>query len=417
MTTEKKSDVLVIGGGPAGATSATLLARGNRHVVLLEKERFPRYCVGESMIPYCYFPLERLGLIPKLRDSHFTKKFSVQFVSTDGRVAQPFYFDEHFDHDAAMTWQVVRSEFDQILMDNARESGVEIVEGVRARNFLEESGRISGLKAIDEEGVESRFEAPLTIDASGRDALSLRRFGWRQRDTRLEKVAIWTYYRGALRDSGRDEGATTIAYLPEKGWFWYIPLPGDLVSVGIVADKSYLYDKTRDPDSIFKQEVEKNPWVEEHLAPGFRDGPYRRTGDYSYRSKHCAADGLVLTGDAFAFLDPVFSSGILLALLGGELAAEAAEKALADNDFSAGQFVPYGKKVCAAIEAMRRLVYAFYDKEFSFRQLLERHPDLKRDVTDGLMGNLFKDFTKLFEAIGEFARMPGNLSHGLPLLK
>jgi flavin-dependent dehydrogenase len=416
MTAAETYESIVIGAGPAGSTAAAILAENGRRVMVLEKEKFPRYRIGESMIPYCYFPLQRLGLIDKMRSLHFTKKYSVQFVSMAGKVSDPFYFFQHFDHDASTTWQVLRSEFDQILVDNAREKGAEVIEAIRVRDLLQENGAVVGVKAQDENGSVVEFHAPITIDASGRESLSILRNGWRVGDSYLEKVSIWTYYRGAMRDSGLDEGATTIAYLPEKGWFWYVPLPDDLVSVGIVADKDYIYKETRDPEIIFKREVLKNPWIERHLAAGSHDGPYRVTGDYSYRSKYCAANGLVLTGDAFAFLDPVFSSGVFLALLGGELAADAVEAALSAGDVSSQAFIEYGEKVCAGIEAMRKLVYAFYDKEFSFRRLFEKYPDLRSDVTDGLIGNLFKDFDPLFKAVAEFAQVPENLPHGRPYM-
>ena len=134
-----------------------------------------------------------------------------------------------------------------------------------------------------------------------------------------------------------DEGATTVAYVPEKGWFWYIPLAGDIVSVGIVAEKDYLYNGSHELPDIFHREVKKNAWVEQHLAAGQQFGPYRVTGEFSYRSRYCAADGLVLAGDAFAFLDPVFSSGVFLALRSGELAADAVDAALTAGDFSAAR--------------------------------------------------------------------------------
>ena len=149
------------------------------------------------------------------------------------------------------------------------------------------------------------------------------------RDPYLNKIAVWTYYKGAMRDPGVDEGATTVAYVPEKGWFWYIPLADDIVSVGVVAEKDYLYKDTHDLTEIFHREVRRTPGSRSIWRPASRFGPYRVTGEYSYRSRHCAADGLVLAGDAFGFLDPVFSSGVLLALRSGELAADAVDAALA----------------------------------------------------------------------------------------
>ncbi len=409
-------DAIVIGGGPAGSTAAAILAQKGRKVVLLEKEKFPRYHIGESLLPYGFFTLERLGVLDKIKKSHFVKKFSVQFVSEDGRSSQPFYFHTHLKHEAAQTWQVLRSELDQMLLDNAREKGAEVIEETTAREPIRENGAIKGVKAVDKSGAECEFRAPITIDASGRDAFFVTRNGWKIRDAYLNKIAVWTYYKGAQRDPGVDEGATTVAYVPEKGWFWYIPLAGDVVSVGVVAEKDYLMKTTRDLKEIFHQEVAKNVWVQQHLAVGEQFGPYRITGEYSYRSRYCAADGLVLAGDAFAFLDPVFSSGVMLALRSGELAADAADAALTDGDFSAERFTAYGAEFCKRIESMRRLVYAFYDHEFSFRGFLKKYPHLHGDVTDCLIGNWLKDFEPMYEAMAEFAgNIPAPLAHGKPL--
>ena len=252
----------------------------------------------------------------------------------------------------------------------------------------------------------------MTIDATGIDSFSVKQLGWRIPDPSLNKVAVWTYYKGALRDPGLDEGATTVAYLPEKGWFWYIPLPDDVVSVGIVAAPSYLYREGRDPERMFRREIEQNDWIRRHLEPGQNLGYYRAKSDYSYRSRYVARDGLVLTGDAFSFLDPVFSSGVFLALRGGELAADVVDAALRDHDVSAERFDVYGETLCQGIEAMRKLVYAFYDHEFSFRELLNKYPHFRGDLTDCLIGNLFIDFDPLFQAVSEFAAVPPPLAHG-----
>jgi flavin-dependent dehydrogenase len=173
----------------------------------------------------------------------------------------------------------------------------------------------------------------------------------------------------------------------------------------------------RDLESIFQREVQTSTWVSEHLAVGQQTGPYRVTGEYSYRSRYCACDGLILAGDAFAFLDPVFSSGVFLALHSGERAADAVDAALTAGDVSAARFKTYGDDLCRAVEAMRRLVYAFYDLEFSFRKFLTKYPDLRGDVTDTLIGNLLKDFEPLHAGMSEFARLPDPLPHGRPLME
>ena len=413
MGDDGQYDVIVIGGGPAGSTAAAVLADYGRRVLVFEKEKFPRYCVGESLMPYCYFPLSRLGVIDQLRTSHFPKKYSVQFVSTNGHVSQPFYFIKYFDHDASQTWQVWRNEFDMMLLDNARAKGAEVCEETRVHEIVHEGSCIVGVEAESKSGKRVLARAPITIDASGRNALAMSRKRWRSPDMRLKKIAIWTYYRGALRDAGMDEGATTIAYLPEKNWFWYIPLADDLVGVGIVAEREYLFAGGRDPAAIFEREIDKNPWIRDHLAsgervnaPGTGNGPFYTASEWSYRSMHCAADGLVLVGDAFGFLDPVFSSGVLLALKSGELAGDAVNRALDAGHVSANQFRDYGVQMSRGMEAMRKLVYAFYDHEFTFRELIEGKPELRGDLTDCLIGNLFRDFTDLFAAVGEFARLP-----------
>jgi len=411
-------DVVVVGGGPAGSTAATVLSQQGRRVLLLEKEKFPRYHVGESLLPFCYFPLARLGMIERMKASAFPRKYAVQFVTTDGRVSAPFYFHHHMQHEAAVTWQVLRSQFDQMLLDNAREKGVEVREETEVLSLLRDGGRVCGVAAAGTGSASGtpRFEvhAPITIDASGRGAFTIKANDWRNWDPQLNKVAVWTYFRGALRDPGIDAGSTTVALLPDRGWFWYIPLADDVISVGVVAERDYLFDEGNDLAQIHCREVNKNPWVRDHLAQGRQFGEYRVTKEFSYRSTYCAEDGLVLVGDAFAFLDPVFSSGVYLALRSGELAADAVHNALSDNDLSARRFAAYSDRMRWEIESMRKLVYVFYDKGFSFGRLIRANPEIRGDLTDCLIGNLNKDFDRLFAAVERQGAVPAPLPHGGP---
>lgn len=414
----RNCDALVIGGGPAGSSAAAVLAGGGHDVVVIEREEFPRYHIGESLLPYCYFPLEKIGMIEKMKASAFVKKYSVQFVSTEGRLSVPFYFYQQMDHEASMTWQVQRADFDRMLLDNARERGAEVRLGITARELLrDDAGAVTGVRAADRAGETHEFRARLTIDATGRDAFAVSRNGWKVRDPYLNKIAVWTYYKGAMRDPGIDEGATTVAFVPEKGWFWYIPLQDDMVSVGVVAEKDYLYSESRDLAAIFQREVGRNKWIETHLAAGTQTGEYFVTGEFSYRSRHCAEDGLVLTGDAFGFLDPVFSSGVFLALQSGVLAGEAADAALRAGDVSAERFREYGVRFCEGIESMRKLVYGFYQPNFSFKDFLMEYPHMKGDLTECLIGNVFRDFDPMFAAMSKFANIPEPVPHGAPLVR
>ena len=415
MHVAESFDVIVIGGGPAGATTAAVLAQHGRRVLVLEKDHFPRYHVGESLMPYCWFVLNRIGVVETINKTSFPKKYSVQFATTTGRVSQPFYFFEHWDHPAAVTWQVVRSDFDKILLDRAEELGAIVRFGAKAKEILRnEAGKVIGVRVETDTEQSYKVHAPITVDATGRDALAASRNHWRVKDPVLNKISIWTYYKGAHRDAGLDEAATTIAYLPEKGWFWYIPLPDDVVGVGVVAEKDYLFTDTRDKNAILEREAAKNPWVAERLVGATQFGPTWATGDFSYRSEYCSDDGLVLVGDAFAFLDPVFSSGVYLALKSGEIAADIIHEALSDGDYSAAKFTDYGEQMCTAIETMRALVYAFYQEDFSMKDVVTRCPEVKGDLVDCLIGDLVRDFTKLCHAVGEFAALPDHLPHGRP---
>lgn len=397
-------DVVIIGGGPSGSTTGALLAEQGHKVLLLEREPFPRYHIGESLIPYTWFTLNRLGVVDWLRTSACPKKYSVQFVSITGKVSQPFYFFQTIKHECAQTWQVYRGEFDQMLLDNAISKGVTLRQHVSVRDVLMEGSRVVGVRADTKDGRKGEeIRARVVVDASGRDSLLSRKFGWKDKDPDLNKIAVWSYFEGAMRDPGLDEGATTVAYVPRKGWFWYIPLHSNVVSVGVVGEPSYLYRDTRDPDEIFWREARDCRWIHDHIEVGRQVEPVRVTGEYSYHSKQIAGDGFCLVGDAFAFLDPLFSTGVFLALKSGEMAADAIHAGLSSaGRVDAAHFDDYLLRQRRAVTSFRELVRAFYDLSFSFREFLQVYPHLNSLIVDTLVGNVFTDLTPLFKALAEY---------------
>jgi flavin-dependent dehydrogenase len=411
-------DVLIIGAGPAGTSTATILAEHGHRVIVLEREKFPRYHIGESLIPFCFGPLERLGMIPKLRDSAFIKKYSVCFVQPDGRASQPFYFFNRYDRETiAQSWQVLRSEFDQMMVEHAREHGADVREEINVKGLLrDETGRVLGVTASDRLGRPLELRAKITIDATGKEALTSTQLGWRLKDPYLNKIAIWTYYVGSTRGTGIDEGQTTVAFVPEKGWFWHIPQHNDRVSVGVVAEGKYLTrDGVKDPQAIFEREIGENAWIKERLRTGHSTGEYWVTSEYSRHSRHCASPGLLLVGDAFAFLDPVFSSGVMLALKSGVIAGDAVHQGLVEGDLSPERFADYGAQIRQGIENMRKLIYAFYKPDFGFKDVIDRHPEAAGLITDCLSGDVNKDFSQLWNWLEELVELPDELPYGTPL--
>ncbi|HEY3174273.1 MAG TPA: NAD(P)/FAD-dependent oxidoreductase [Candidatus Polarisedimenticolia bacterium] len=403
-------DVIVIGGGPAGSATAALLAMQGRSVILLEKEAFPRFRIGESFMPATWWSFEKLGLLDKLKASHFVRKHSVQFYLKDGHPTLPFYFSEVDPRESSVTWQVDRGEFDHLMLDHASECGVTVVQQAAVQEVLFEGTRAGGVRAAMPGGDIREIRARVVVDATGQSSLLSRALDLKSWDPQLKNAAVFTRYHGALRDPGIDAGATLVLHTENRdSWFWYIPLAGDVVSVGVVGPMQYLIAGRRgDPRRILEEEVARCPGLLPRLRGARQEDWIKVLRDFSYISTRIAGDGWVLVGDAFGFLDPIYSSGVLLALKGAELASESIGAAFETGDFSAARLGRHGPRFVEGMEALRRLVYAFYAPDFHFKTFLDRFPDCRDGITNLLSGNVYRVPTDgLYRSMDQVLRIPG----------
>jgi flavin-dependent dehydrogenase len=410
METNNNFDVIVIGGGPAGSTVASILAREGRSVILFEKEVFPRHHIGESLMTDTYWTFQRMGLLEKLKASPFVRKFSVQFANAAGKESRPFYFFEAMHHESAVTWQVTRAHFDKMLIDHAADQGAVVHQGTAVKQVLFDGDRAVGVEVQMKDGSRQIFHASVVVDATGQSAMLSNRFRWRVRDPKLKKAVLYSYFKGAHREPDLNGGATLVLRTPpgSGGWFWYIPLEEDITSVGIVANPDYLLkNRGQDLAKIFQEEILRCEAVHKRVAEGTRVDKIYSILDYSYRSKYNSGNGFIIIGDAYGFLDPIYSSGVLLALKMAELAADAIHDGFKHNDFSAERLGQFQKKLDQGIESMRKLVYAFYHDGFSFAQFLRKYPEQRVNIINLLIGDVFRDgVDQVYGPLSEFAEIP-----------
>jgi geranylgeranyl reductase family protein len=403
-------DVIVMGGGPAGSTIASILAREGRSVVLFEKEKFPRHHIGESLMTDTYFTFKRMGLLEKLKASPFVRKYSVQFANAASRESRPFYFFEAAHHESAVTWQVTRAVFDKMLIEHAAEQGATVYQGSPVKRVLFKGDRAVGVSVQMKDGSRQSFHAHVVVDATGQSAMLSNKLGWRVRDPKLKKAVLYSYFKGAHREPDLNGGATLVLRTQpgSGGWFWYIPLEDDLTSVGIVADPGYLLkDRGQDLAKIFNEEIDRCESVKRRVEMGTRVDKIYSILDYSYRSKYNSGNGFIIIGDAYGFLDPIYSSGVLLALKMAELAADAIHDAFQNNDFSGKRLGQSQGKLDQGIESMRKLVYAFYNDDFSFAQFLRKYPEQRVNIINLLIGDVFRDgVDEVYGPLSEFAEIP-----------
>lgn len=324
----QECDVLVIGGGPAGTTVAPMLAEKGYRVVLLEKARHPRFHIGESLLPANLPLFEKMGIADQVKAIGMVKP-GAEFVSPHHEMPQVFHFADAWDKTMPYAYQVKRDEFDTVLIRNAEQKGVEVHENCKAKtvDFLpDNSGAV--VKAQNDDGSQLEWKARFVVDASGRDTFLANRFQIKHRNPKHNSSAIYGHFAGARRHDGQAEGNITIFWF-EHGWFWFIPMMNDVTSIGMVTWPYYM--KTigeRSLEKFLKDGIAMCPALGERLKDAKPINKVEATGNFSYVSERNHGQNYLLLGDAYAFIDPVFSSGVLLAMNSGVLGAEAIDTCL-----------------------------------------------------------------------------------------
>src|SRR5262245_35375464 len=354
-------DVAIIGGGPAGSTTAALLARAGRRVVVFEREKFPRFHIGESLLPFSMKAFTRLGLHEKFENAGFIKKYGGEIMGACSDSGTKFYFKDGYRSQTDHAYQVTRGDFDKLLLDHAAESGAEVHEqtAVESVAFSDDGVDLS----VKSNGSSNSIRARYLVDASGRTSVLGRQFKIKKTYEHLQKLSIFAHYDGVWRPDGID-GTLTVLIRAVDRWFWLIPLTNERTSVGVVLDSEIFRESKLSADDFLEQAVAEQPSIAKRMTNAQRVSKVHVEADFSYRSARLYGDRWLLTGDAAGFIDPIFSSGVFLAVFSGEKCADALNEVL-DHPRNAERLFPrYERSVNRAMDVYLRFVNAWYTKEF-----------------------------------------------------
>ena len=376
-------DILIIGGGPGGSTAAALLAERGRDVVLLEKERHPRFHIGESLLPRNTAIFDRLGLREQVAALGVHKP-GAEFVSDTTGATVGFSFAQGLDQTYTFSWQVPRAPFDALLFRTAAERGARVQEGTKVTTVEFARGGRARVEAAGPDGATQVWAPRFVMDASGRDSFLASKLRLKQANKQNNTAALYAHFRGVERRTGDREGYISV-HLAEDGWFWLIPLPGDCMSVGFVGNQSAFKARRGSPQELFMSRIQGSPTVSGRMHRAEIISDVVSTGNYSYYADRSFGDGYLMIGDAFAFLDPVFSSGVLLAMTAGEMGADVAEAWL---DSPARGRVKARRMERDIRHAMGRLAWLVYRINTPALRFLFMAPGNRFRMRDGLVSLL-----------------------------
>ena len=353
----------IIGGGPAGSTSATLLARAGRRVIVCEREKFPRFHIGESLLPASMKTFARLGVLEKFEQAGFLSKFGGEIASACAEEGVKFYFEDGFRSTTAASFQVTRAQFDQLLLDHAAENGAEVREetAVNRDRIFHRSG---GTPGRGQSGAAlEKIRARYVIDASGRHSVLGTHFNLKETYSHLQKMSVYAHFEGVTLDEGRD-GSLTLSLRGRDRWFWHIPLSRERSSIGVVLDTMLFKQAKKSPEEFLEEAIAEQPFLACRMRHARRVTPARASADFSYRQRRLTGPRWMLAGDAAGFIDPVFSSGVFLALFAGEQCADVLDAVLDHPHKAPRLFAQYERLLRRVMKGYLRFIEAWYSKEF-----------------------------------------------------